>query len=215
MPRLDCRLKTVARQIRCRTHADIGSDHGHLLKALLAAGRIERGIAVENKRQPYENSRVTLAGWNADVRFGDGLQPLVAGEADCISICGMGGESIEVILDAFPDRLPPLLVLQPNKRPECVRRWGLRCGFHLVDEQVAVGHWPYQVLALKRADNQDDPAYEGVDREAALLFGPLMIKRRETEFIDRLREEQDYLRRFDRLIDESRLRLEAIERVLG
>ena len=73
MPRLDERLKTVARQIRSDTHVDVGSDHGHLLLALLKAGRIRKGIAIENKQLPFENSRKTLTGVNAEVRFGSGL----------------------------------------------------------------------------------------------------------------------------------------------
>ena len=89
MPRLDARLKSVAQQVCCRVHADIGSDHGHLLKALLAAGRIQRGIAIENKRQPFLNSQTTLQGVNADVRFADGIEGLKAGEADSLSICGI------------------------------------------------------------------------------------------------------------------------------
>ncbi len=73
MPRLDERLKTVARQIRWPIHADIGSDHGHLLKALLSAGRIDCGIAIENKRQPFENSRRTLADLASEVRLAEGF----------------------------------------------------------------------------------------------------------------------------------------------
>src|SRR6056297_785499 len=94
LPRLDERLKIVASLIRCRVHADIGSDHGHLLKALLKSGRIEFGIAIENKTQPFLNSRKTLADCRADVRLADGLAGLQKGEADCLSLCGMGGRSM-------------------------------------------------------------------------------------------------------------------------
>lgn len=214
MPRLDDRLKAVAKQIRCRVHADIGSDHGHLLKALLKAGRIERGIAIENKRQPFENSKATLNGLNAEVRFANGLDGLRSNEADCLSICGMGGESMVRILKASPERVPSLLVLQPNRRPDLVRRWGLQSGFHLVDEQIAIGHWAYLVLRFKRADASNDPAYDGVDREAALLFGPHVLKRREPEFAARLREEERYLTNLDRLGADAAKRLGLIKRLL-
>jgi tRNA (adenine22-N1)-methyltransferase len=215
VPRLDHRLKAVARQIRSTTHADIGSDHGHLLKALLKAGRIERGIAVENKQLPLQNSRATLTGLNAEVRFGDGLEPLRRCEVDSLSICGMGGESMVRILNAFPPRVPPIVVLQPNKRADLVRRWGLQHGFHLADERVADGHWPYQVLAFARSDTLEDPAYAGVEYEAALLFGPLIIKRGQPDFTGRLLEEQRYLRNLNRLGERSRHRLAVIDRLLA
>lgn len=214
MPRLDVRLRAVAELIRAVTHVDVGSDHGGLLVNLLRTERVRRGIAIENKRQPYKNSHAALAGLNADVRFGDGLEVLAAGEADSLSICGMGGQSIARILSEFPDRLPDFIVLQPNRRPELVRQWGLEGSFHLVDEQIARGHWPYTILSYKRADASPDVAYDDVDREAALLFGPLILKRFDDDFAAQLQEEQAYLRGFEQLADESRKRLLVIERIL-
>ena len=212
MPKLDRRLKAVAACIRHPVHADIGSDHGHLLAALLASGRIERGIAIENKTQPLENSRETLQGYPAEVRFGDGLEELGVEEADGVSLCGMGGELIVQILSRFPSRVPPRVIVQPNRRPERVREWALRSGFHLADEQVVFGHWPYQILVFQRVTSCDpDPAYDGVHRRAALLFGPLNLKRGDPKWLERLREERRYLVGFDTLGDEAQDRLNAIE----
>ncbi len=215
MPRLDDRLKTVARQIRGTCHVDVGSDHGHLLKALLKAGRIERGIAIENKRQPFENSQTTLAGLAADVRFGDGLEPLDAGEADSLSICGMGGESIARILSEFPERVPAFVVLQPNKRPEWVRAWGLGSGFHLLAEPRTAGRRAFQVLVFRRFADSPDPAYQGVDREAALLFGPHNLRQRDPQFLQGLLEERRYLNQLDRLDARAADRLAAIQRIVA
>ena len=215
MPRLDDRLKAVAKQIRCDVHADIGSDHGHLLKSLLAAGRISKGIAIENKRQPFENSRATLQGFDADVRFADGLAGLHAEEADCLSICGMGGESMVRILQEFPDRIPPAVILQPNRRPELVRSWARENGFHLADEQIARGHWQYVILRFLRfAEPAADPAYKGIDTDAAILFGPHLIRRWQTSFVDQLREEKRYLTNLGQRSKDANFRLDAIKRLL-
>ncbi len=215
MPKLDKRLKAVAESIRCKVHADIGSDHGHLLKALLKSGRIEHGIAIENKKRPLENSRTTLAGLSADVRFADGLAGLCEREADGLSICGMGGESIAQILDAFPDRVPSNILLQPNRRPELVRQWGLRSGHHLVDERLLLGRWPYSIMRFVRSEGDEDPVYMELDQEAALLFGPHNLRRRDAPFIARLRLESRYLLNLDRLAEDSSVRLHAIQRVLS
>ena len=215
MPRLDNRLKAVASQIKSPVHIDIGSDHGHLLKALLAAGRIERGIAIENKQQPLENSQRTLEGLAADVRLGDGLEAAKTDEANSLSICGMGGSAMVQILESHPDRIPPSVVLQPNNRPELVREWGLNGGFHLVDEQIAYGYWAYQVLTFAKSSDEPDAVYEGLDLDAALLFGPRIIRSESPEFVARLNEERDYLRRLDQLNEQSQRRLEAAELILA
>ena len=214
MPKLDDRLKAVAGQIRSRVHADVGSDHGHLLMALLSAGRIERGIAIENKPEPYQNSRATLSGLNADVRLADGLGGLQPGEADSLSLCGMGGELIAQILDTFPDRVPTCVILQPNRRPEAVRQWGLRTGFHIVNEQIVPGRRQYVVIRFLRGEADVDPAYDGIDREAAELFGPLVVRRWEPDFVNALHDEQRYLRSLARLTSESENRLNVMTRLL-
>ncbi len=223
MPRLDQRLKAVAVEIRSGVHADIGSDHGHLLKALLAAGRIRRGIAIENKSQPFANSRSTLVGLQAEVRFADGLNGLMPGEADSISLCGMGGRSVAEILDAHPDRVPPLVVVQPNRQPERVRAWGLRRGYRLVDERLTPGKRAFVVLRFQKVDAASgatgptiiDPAYERLDAESALLFGPHLIRRWQSDFVAGLHKEQRYLTRLAGRNESSVGRLRAINRLLS
>ncbi len=213
---MDVRLKTVAHMIRSAVHADVGSDHALLLVSLLRSGRIERGIAIENKLQPFQNSRDALAGLAAEARFSDGLESLKPHEADSLSICGMGGESMVKILEAHPDRVPRRIVLQPNRRADLVRQWALRAGFHIVDEQIAWGHWPYEIMLFEKAYALEaDPAYASVEKDAALMFGPLALRRGEARFVDRLREEQVYLSQFSTLKPYGRERLRLIEQVLA
>ncbi len=229
MPHLDQRLRAVARQIHWRTHADIGSDHGHLLKALLKAGRIERAIAIENKVSPWENSRRTLSGLSADVRLADGLAGLSQAEADGLSISGMGGAAITRILDAFPDRVPPTIVLQPNCKADHIRRWAISHRYNLVDEILVPGPIKRGKLGLRRrfvvmrfeksaaewttAGAFDDEAYAGLDREAALLFGPRLMRAFDREFADSLTEERAYLKSLPCVTNKTAQRLAAIERI--
>ena len=214
MPHLDIRLRTVAKQIRAHCHADIGSDHGKLLVALLHAGRIQSAIAIENKLYPFENSRRALIGLNGEARYADGLHGLDVGEAESLSICGMGGASMVGILKAIPQRVPHQVVLQPNCDEELVRRWGFDNGFHLVDEQIAWSHRPYVVLTYRSASGLD-PAYAKQDRDAAFMFGPINLARRDQPFIERLIEERKYLLTLNRLSDTTHHRLRLIELVLA
>jgi len=215
--KLDDRLIAVAAQIRSETHADIGSDHGRLLVELLNSGSVKFGIAIENKQRPYLNSVEALRGLPADVRLGDGLSALKAGESDSLSICGLGAESIRSILLADPNRIPQRLVLQVFHKPEIIRTWGLDHGFHLIDEQVTRGRRPYTILSFCRADPplRSDPAYEDIDRNLALLFGPFVLKREDRQFDIQLQNEEAWWRKFDRLSPQRAARLETIQTVMA
>ncbi|MGB0759921.1 MAG: tRNA (adenine(22)-N(1))-methyltransferase [Rubripirellula sp.] len=214
MPHLDERLKKVAQQIRVTTHVDIGSDHANLLVALLRSGRVKKGIAIENKQQPLLHSQQALVGLDAEVRFADGLDGLLAGEADSLSICGMGAENIVSILERSPERIPEFVVLQPNRRPDLIRRWGFASEFHLVDEQLAFGHWPYVILTYRKMGHEADPAFQQIDHQADLLLGPWLLQRRETAFVELLLEEQNYWKDFTQISERSLERRDAIDRVL-
>lgn len=223
MPRLDDRLKQVAKWIHGATHADIGCDHGHLPAALLAAGRIQFAIAIDNKPIPLSHARQTLArlgqkrGWDqvpASIRLGNGLDPVAAGELDSLSICGMGGSMIAKILSQHPDRVPTRVVVQPNKLPERVRQWALD-GKYRISDETAVGRLRHRVLSFVKhtvaSEPFIDPAYNGLDFEAAILFGPLNLRRREPAFIDELRNHRRYLLDLPAMA----ARVAAIDRVLA
>jgi len=219
MPRLDARLKLVAAEIRGKIHADIGSDHGHLLAALLSACRIERGIAVENKPQPHQNSSATLERLNAEVRLGDGMDVIEENEIDSLSICGMGGQSIVRILSEHPNRLPQQIVLQPNKAIDSVRQWARDNGYWLTDEKCTGAKRRFEVLVFRRSGSSPDPVYQkldqaGLDESMGLMFGPWFLLRKDEQLLQRLAEEQRYLQARPNLTETSQARLETIRRLL-
>ena len=234
--RLDDRLLAVEQRIHANVHVDVGSDHGKLLLSLLKKQQIHRGIAIENNERPFQNSTETLrvffpprpadgvAPGVAEVRFGDGLAVLQPHEADSLSICGLGGRAIVRILSKHPDRVPQQLVIQPNNRPEDVRKWALANDFRLMDEIIVGGERDFIVLAFEQhgldgsasqisntlASNLD-PAYQDVDFEAAILFGPLIIKRNEPLLLAQVNEELDYWHQFSELAAPAATRLKIVE----
>lgn len=193
--RLDLRLREVFHAIRSKVHIDVGSDHGNLLRELLFAGRIERGIAIENKWRPFQNSKSNLVGWNAEVRFGDGLGCTIPNEADSASICGMGGKNIVKILNDHPLNVPEKLVIQPNKMVERVREWGLKNGYQLNNETIIAGPTNYIVLSFGKSPTHSDPAYEGIDESLAILFGPYLLKDKSPDLFQQLVAEKTYFER--------------------
>lgn len=165
---LSPRLQAVADRVLGPRHADIGSDHGLLPIGLV--GRLQRVIAVEKHAGPFQRCRLAVAGTTVEVRFGDGLDPLQAGEVDSLSICGMGSLNIRAILERGREKLPGQLVLQPMDNAGPIRSWARRNGFHLRGD-----FWidPYVVLEL-RAASGEDPAYTDLPEEAE-FFGPFLL----------------------------------------
>lgn len=193
--RLEPRLQAVADLILARVHADIGSDHALLPRFLLTSGRVERVIVVEKNQGPFDKARRNLQVFpQAQVRFGDGLEPVCEGEADSLSMSGMGALLMSDILEAHLDRVPSRVVLQPNARPELLRQWALVRGFHITQEVMVRGFWWYVVLALERRAGLD-PAYEGVPMDVAVQFGPLLLKEGRPELITELRAQERYAAR--------------------
>lgn len=170
---LEARLLAVAAEVVGPVCADIGTDHARLPRHLLQTGRVERAIAVEKSRGPFENARRALLGLNAEVRFGDGFSVLRPGEASSASLCGMGARRMVGILSRHPERLPQRLVLQPNDGAEPLRRWALSAGYALVREQMVEGFWRYPVLTFERGVCT---AYAGLPLELALRFGPWLLR---------------------------------------
>jgi tRNA (adenine22-N1)-methyltransferase len=214
--KLDARLAAVAAQISSTTHADIGSDHARLLVALLETGRIEQAIAIENNRLPFENSVRALNGLAAEVRFGDGLNALERGEADSLSLCGLGAESIRDILLAHPDRIPKRVVIEVCQKPEVIRRWAFGSGYHLLADQTTQGTRSFSIMCFQRAEAplENDPAYMDVDCDAAFTFGPFVLKREDRQFDIQLQNEEAWWRRFDRLSPEATDRLSLLRQVM-
>lgn len=154
--KLSDRLQLLLEQIPQGSRlADIGSDHALLPIAAVESGRAISAVAGEVNPGPWEVARkgVAEAGLakSIAVRRGDGLEVLESGEADCISIAGMGGALIASILSRGNDlgKLAGVktLVLQPNVGEDILRRWlqdngWLLTGEHILEEDGKI----YEIL---------------------------------------------------------------------
>lgn len=172
---LEPRLLAVAKEIFCNTHLDIGADHAHLPKYLLRQKRVQNIIVVEKNLGPFQNAQNTLRYLNARVLLGDGLEPIQEA-VDSLSITGMGARLIVSILAKHPDRLPDTIIVQPNDNAEPIRHWA-KGKYHLINEHMVQGFWNYNILSFKKRTSKD-PAYNDLPLEAALRFGPILIKQK-------------------------------------
>ncbi len=180
-PALEPRLLAAAELISAELHADIGSDHAALPIWLLRQGRAERAVIVEKTPGPLEVARQAVARSKlrdrAELRLGDGLEPLLAPELQSVSLTGMGARTILSILERgrAAGQRPAALVVQPNDGAGLLRQWAIEHGYWLTAERLVSGFWRYPVLRLERHPGPD-PAYLGVPQAAALRYGPHLLR---------------------------------------
>jgi tRNA (adenine22-N1)-methyltransferase len=204
---LSRRLQTVASYISHGMRiADIGSDHAYLPCHAVKKGIASYAIAGEIADGPFESARkqVKKSGLEnaVDVRKGDGLQVLKAGEADCMIIAGMGGLLISRILAEGKDKLDGMtrLILQPNVGSVHVRKWLYRNGWELVAEEILEDDGKmYEILVAEPGD----PAKPYHDLEKELLLGPFLMKEKSREFRKKWAEELARWEKIVRDLDQS------------
>ena len=137
---IDSRIRAVMNFVSTGSRvADVGADHGYLTIELAKSGRAAKVIATEKNIGPFQAAckNISAVGLeNVEVRLGDGLQVLSAGEVDTICIAGMGGALIEKILDDSPEVVSSArqLILQPMNGAEKIRAW-LRENYWTIDDE--------------------------------------------------------------------------------
>ncbi|MGV2875138.1 tRNA (adenine(22)-N(1))-methyltransferase TrmK [Macrococcus capreoli] len=191
---LNQRLKTVAQYIQHTSLADIGSDHAYLPLYALEKGLIQRAIAGEVVKGPFDAAVQNVAKYNAqhaiDVRLGNGLEVIERGEVDVITICGMGGPLIAEIITSGKDKLQnyPRLILQSNIHSEAVRSALVTLGYEIIAEEILKEKkHTYEIIVAEKANvplQYDDKA---------LKFGPLLIREKNDVFKEKWTREYRHL----------------------
>jgi len=140
---LSPRLKIIADSIRgFDTAADIGSDHAYLPIYLAENGLVKSAIATDVNSGPVKISKERIKSYGVtakvSVRQGNGLKAINPGEAEVIVVAGMGGILIRDILDkdAKVAESAKLLILQPMRDSDKVRKWLFLHGFDIIDEEL-------------------------------------------------------------------------------
>lgn len=193
------RLKTLAGFIpKGSVLADIGSDHAYLPCYAFMAGIIKNAIAGEVNKGPLNSAIETIEKYylslHISARLGSGLSVLEKGEADVVTIAGMGGELIRQILIDGKDRLTDQtkLILQPNVAENRVRAWLLAEGWTISSETILEeDSHIYEIIAAERRGQ--NPSLT----EDEILFGPILLKTKGETFLKKWRSE---LRKRERVL---------------
>lgn len=179
------RLQMIADSINnCEVMADIGSDHAYLPIYLTKNKKAKRAIASDVNKGPVETAKKRIKGNNADdavdVRHGNGLEVLKPGEADVIVIAGMGGILMTEILSGGKDITcrAGILVLQPMRDSDKVRRWLCENGFDIVDEELVKEDYKIYEIIWARPQQGEKPAGERPGCGEPMYIGKKILEKK-------------------------------------
>ena len=145
------------------TVCDVGSDHGYLPAYLLNSGVSPEVWVTDINPLPLERAKTLFFRENIASRarffLCDGV-PEEKNLPDVFVIAGMGGETIEKILQAALLRLAPgtRFFLQPMTKEEILRRFLRRSGFAVEEEKIVSENGKIFVLLFT--------VFDGIRREA-------------------------------------------------
>ncbi|UUY07037.1 tRNA (adenine(22)-N(1))-methyltransferase TrmK [Pseudomonas sp. J452] len=183
--RLSERLERVAAHVPAGARlADIGSDHGYLLVALMKRGVIAAAVAGEVAVTPFHAAQRSVRenglSQRISVRLANGLAAIEPADGiTAISLCGMGGETIRDILDRDQARLSgeERLILQPNGGEQPLRQWLMDNGYRILGEEVLrENRFNYEIIVAER----NGPVLYSAQE---LYFGPLQLQQRSSAFL--------------------------------
>ena len=165
IPVLTPRLKKIADIIKpCGCVADIGTDHAYLPAELCLREICRTAIALDINKGPLKKAEETVEKCGlkdrVELRLGDGAKPLSAGEADVITIAGMGGLLIGEIINASPEVFESAkqIIVQPmSSIPEL--RYRLYELGYAIENEVLVREEEklYHIMSLRKDENVSEP----------------------------------------------------------
>ncbi len=192
---------------------DVGSDHGLLPIYAINNDYVKDAIASDINYKPLIKAKENFTKYNLDIKtiVFDGIPET---DADIIAICGMGAELIIQILEKTLNNAKNLkrLILSPNNDYYILRQY-LNNKFNIVWEEVIIdrNHY-YEVIVVELGNSNYS------DKE--LYFGPILLKTRTKEFIDKLNKDLSTLKNIvdgitnDNKKIEVKKEIEMIEEVL-
>lgn len=170
------RLQAVANWVPNHSHfADIGTDHGYLPLFLLQEQRIATAIAADLNQGPLDAAKKTAQKYHLslDLRLSNGLDKITPQEVDCVAIAGMGGLTIQHILESW--KSPQLhwtgsFLLQPMSTQKELRFWLNQQGYTICQEQtICEGNSLYTIMKVKE------------EKETSYHPGELMVGRQQRQ----------------------------------
>ena len=206
MIKLSKRLKIIFDMVPKSVVADIGSDHGKLMIALVEAGIVSKGYAVENKEGPFERLRSNLIRYHVNDKvtplFSDGIKDITR-DVETIVIAGMGGTNIVSILKAHPEKLVRVqtIIIDAHTAVPLARKEICQMGFAIADEKIVKeDDIFYEIIKFIKAD-------KAIISDEDLEFGPILRQEKSATFKEKY---QNRIYEIDTILSKGTLPKERI-----
>ncbi|MGL4760271.1 MAG: tRNA (adenine(22)-N(1))-methyltransferase [Sarcina sp.] len=180
---LSIRLKAIADSVdKCKSVADIGTDHGYVPIYLVERGICESAIASDINKGPMNKAKmnVSFEGLSSkiDCYLGAGLKPLKVNEVEGIVIAGMGGNLTRDILLADMKKVKnyKFMILQPAQNPEVLREFLYNNEYEIIDEDLIFDEGTYyELFKVKYNENAEKLKF---DDEIYYEISPVLLKKK-------------------------------------
>lgn len=189
MIQLSKRLQAVANLVIAESKkkaigcvADVGTDHGYIPIYLLEHGVCQRAIAMDIKKGPLQRAKEHIEqyglGAYIETRLSDGLVALKKGETQVVVIAGMGGKTMEQILEQGKLVIDEetIFILQPQSELKEFRQYLEKNHFCILCEDMICEDGKYypMMVAKKGKSVKSDRTYSEIE----LCYGPILLERR-------------------------------------
>ena len=191
---------------------DVGSDHALLPCFLVQNGISPKAYASDNKEGPLKKAveninKLGLTGKVIPV-LGDGLEN-ISDDVDIITICGMGFYTIKHILEGKDLNRYDKIIVQSNKDNDLLRSFINSQNYSIINEVVIFDGFYYEAIVI-------NPKSKTEYSDLELKYGPILLKRKDENFINYLKYKNDKLIQiYKRSCQESLLKeIDEINKIL-
>lgn len=195
--------------------ADVGCDHGYLILEAFNNANITSAIAIDNKSGPLDSAVKNLHKYNFNVRFSlsSGVSDIDS-DVEVVIISGMGGLLIiKILADDIlnENKLSNVkrLILQANRNNYQLRSFLMENNYQITDEKIVFEDEKYyEIIVSEKVKKNVNYTLD------ELLFGPVLLKKREKIFIEKLQSELMKLKKIDTDSLEVKEKIERLEKII-
>lgn len=177
------RIKQIKKYIPLNQDvADVGSDHGLLLRLLFDDGFPNNMLGIENKEGPFSNLSKLVKAINDEkvsCILSDGIDYLPSNYKTVV-IAGMGFDTIKAIINKNKDKIDFIndFIIDCHTSYEKVRPFFVELGYHITEETIIFeDNIYYEIIHFKKG-YQNYTALE-------LTYGPINLAEKSEVFINR------------------------------
>lgn len=186
--------------------ADVGCDHGYLLRLAIEEKNIKKGYAIDNKKGPLNSAKNNLEKYeNIDFVLSDGLTNVKSDDINCVVIAGMGGMLINTIVSDSLEKFKNInkVIVCPNKNIDKVREYFNSIGYKINFEDIVCEDNKYYEIIVFEKGNEELTKKEK-------FFGPCLLRGKNETFLKKWNEYYNHIINIDNKKEEIQLIKEVI-----